>query len=145
MDHDEELGKLKWLLVAVFAFLFSAYFSYQELKFAVAGVTADATVTNTFEVRGGRRSSPKLAVEYTFTDEDGAHHSERDDVSIGSSISENDTISVQYLPGAEDSSRIEGNSNSFAVAIFLGCLIWLGFSFFKLYREAQNPRPYRRR
>lgn len=145
MDHDLELARFKWILIAGIAFLFSAYLSYKELKFAVWGETAEATVTDTHEVRGGRRSSPKLAVEYTFTDESGAHHSERDDVSINSAISTNDLLTVQYLPGVDDSSRIEGNSNRFAVVIFLGSLAWLAFSFFKLYRDAQNPHPYRRR
>lgn len=143
MDHDEEFQKFKWILFAGVAFVVSAFVSWKELRFAVWSATAEATVTGTFEVRGGRRSSPKTAVEYTFTDEVGTQRSERDDIPI-SWPAPLDVVIVQYFPGVEDSSRIKGNSNPVAVVFFVCCSGWLGFSLFKLYREAQDPHPYRR-
>lgn len=138
MDEEEELKKLKWLVVALVVFLISTYYSWQELKFVVWGQTAQANVTNTFETSsGGRRSAPLLAVEYTFTDSATGARSERDDVPVDWPLSEN-TVTVQYLPGVVDSSRLHGHSRQSAVLIFVACAAWLGYQGFKLYREASQ-------
>lgn len=136
MDQDEELAKFKWLLIAVIIFLGSGYFSYKELKFAVWGATAEARVSETFATRNSsrRRSRPLLAVKYSFTDEDGNQFSERDDVPIDWPVSEN--MTVQYLPGVEDSSRLLGHSSWLAVCVFLASLGLLGFAGYGLYKEA---------
>ena len=55
MDQDDEIRKFKMILVAGVAFLFSAYFSWQELKFALWGESAEARVTRTFETAERRR------------------------------------------------------------------------------------------
>lgn len=150
VDEQEELAKLKWILIAGIIFLISAYYSYQELKYAVWGATAEANVTRTFNTaessRRGRRKN-LLAVEYTFTDRDGKQHSERDDIPRNSPTP-GPKVNVEYLPGVEDSSRIEGYSSKVAVWIFLGCCILLVFAGFKLYQmasEAVDGKPRRRR
>jgi hypothetical protein len=144
MDEEEELKKFKWLLVAVITFLISTYYSWQELKFLVWGQTAQATVTNTFETSsGGRRSKPLLAVEYTFTDSATGPRSERDDVPIDWPVPES-SVTVQYLPGVADSSRLNGRSSRSAILIFLACVGWLGYQGFKLYKEA-NEAVHRRK
>jgi hypothetical protein len=135
MDQDAEIRKFKMILVAGLAFLFSAYSSWQELKFAMWGTTAEARVTRTFDTAERRR--PLLAVEYTFEDRDGRSHSERDDLPA-SFPDPGDVVTVEYLPGVEDSSRIEGHSSMASVWVFLACLGWLGYSAFKLYREASE-------
>ena len=132
---DDELAKFKRILFAGIAFLVSAYFSYKELKFAVWGTTADATVTRTFETKN--RRTPLLAVEYTFLDEAGKSHSERDDVSLDWPV-ESEIMTVQYLPGVDDSSRLAGHSNKVVVWIFLACTAWFAVSGFKLYKEAND-------
>lgn len=138
MDEEEELKKFKWLLVAVIVFLISTYYSWQELKFLAWGETAQATVTNTFETSSGsRRSQPLLAVEYSFTDSATGPRSERDDVPVDWPLPEG-PITVQYLPGVADSSRLEGRSSRAAVIIFLACVCWLGYNGLKLYREASE-------
>ena len=138
MDHREEVAKFKWLLFAGIAFLLSAYFSWHELKYAVWGATAEATIVRTFETtEAGRRGTRRhiRIVEYNFANEDGARRRERDDVSLDWTVPD-DKVTVQYLPGVEGSSRIKGNSNMLAVWIFLGCLAWLGFAGYRLYRQA---------
>jgi hypothetical protein len=149
MDEEEELAKLKWILIAGIAFLVTGYLSFQELKFAVWGTTAEATVTRTFETSSGSRRRPKLllAVEYTFSDEEGQHHSERDDVP-SSWPTPGPKVTIQYMPGVEDSSRLEGHSSQVAVWIFFGCCVWLAYSGFQLYQlasEAVDGPPRRRR
>ena len=146
IDEEEELKKLKWILIAVVAFLVSGYLSFKELKYSVWGARAAATVTNTFETAASRRN-PLLAVEYTFTDKDGQQHSEWDDVPFDWPVP-GPMVNVQYLPGVEDSSRLEGHSSKVAVWVFLGCCVLLGFAGFKLYQmasEAVDGPPRRRR
>lgn len=135
MDQDEELAKFKRILIAGCIFLMAGYFSYQELKYAIWGTTAEATITRTFDTRERRRDL--LAVEYTFSDEEGRRISERDDVPIDWPLPE-DKVSVQYIPGVKDSSRLEGHSSTVAVWVFLGSCAWLGFSFYKLFKEASE-------
>lgn len=145
MDQDEELAKLKWILAAVVAFLVTGYLSFQELKYAVWGTTAEATVTRTFETRERRRNL--LAVEYTFTDTEGTSHSERDDVP-SDWPTPGPKVTIQYMPGVEDSSRLEGHSSKVAVWMFLGCCLLLAFAGFKLYQmasDAVDGPPRRRR
>ena len=147
MDEEEELAKLKWILFAGIAFLLSGYFSFQELKFAVWGTTAQAEVTNTFETRNSRRGGSLLAVEYTFTDKEGKHYSERDDVP-SSWPSPGPKVTIQYLPGVEDCSRLEGHSSKVAVWVFFGCCAWLAYSGYQLYQlasEAVDGPPRRRK
>lgn len=134
---DDELAKFKrsLLLLSGCAFLSSAFYFYQELKFTVWGATAEATVTRTFETKERRRQL--LAVEYKFRDEDGKRYSERDDVPIDWPVPV-DVVTVEYLPGVDDSSRLEGHSSSAAVWIFLACTAWLAFSGYKIYKDASE-------
>lgn len=135
MDQDDEIRKFKMILVAGVAFLFSAYFSWQELKFAMWGESAEARVTRTFET--AERRQPLLAVEYTFEDQKGRSYRERDDLPISFSAP-GEVVTVEFLPGVEDSSRIEGHSSMASVWVFLACLSWLGYSSYKLYRETSE-------
>lgn len=137
MDQHEELAKLKWLFISAVTFLISGYYTYQEFRYAMWGHTAEAVVHRIFETsergfRGRRRQL--LAVEYSFTDQNGAQLSERDDVPVNWSVQQ--SVTVQYLPGVKDSSRLLGNSHKFAVWIFVGCIVWLGFTSYGVYREA---------
>lgn len=149
MDTDEEMRQLKsmakWILIGLVVFISSGYYAFQELKFMIWGQTAEATVTNVFET--AERRKPLLAVEYTFTDAEGQHHSERDDVPR-SWPRPGPKVTVQYLSGVEDSSRLEGHSSSTAVWVFLTCCGLMAFGCFKLYQmasEAVDGPPRRRR
>ena len=137
MDTENELTRFKGILFAVLAFLVSAYFSYGELKFAGWGKTAEAKVTRTHQTRNFSKRL-LLRVEYQFTEADGTGRSERDDVAIDWPAPGTGNVTVQYLPGVAGSSRLLGNSNMMAVYIVLGCLAWLSFSGYKLWREANE-------
>lgn len=129
----------KALLYAGVLFLMSAYFSFVEFKFLLWGQTATADVTSVREVQGSRKKRPYRVVEYRFTEADGAARSERDDVPTDYPAAEGSTITVQYLPGVADSSRLEGTAKMMWVYIFCGALAWVIWSVFSLYREAQQP------
>ncbi|MDA0833972.1 MAG: hypothetical protein O2955_05360 [Planctomycetota bacterium] len=140
-ETESEALKLKWLLIAGVAFLVSAYYSYREFKYLVWGKTVAAVVTRTYEhqelSRRGRKKTVRV-VEYAFDDENNTNWRERDTVPLKRTITE-PLVAVQYLPGERKSSRLEGNSHYFAVWVFLGCVTWLGYSFFRLYQEANEP------
>ena len=141
MDEQLELKKFKQILFAGTIFLVASISSCREFKYAFRGETTDAEVTRVFEteeMRGRGRRKKLLAVEYTFTDAAGREHSERDDVPI-STPAPQDTVRVQYLPGVDDSSRLAGRENWFAVCLFFGGLAWLSVSVFSLVKEANEP------
>ncbi len=150
MDEEHEIAKLKWLFFAGVAFLITGYLSYKEMKYAIRGKSAEATITRTFETTSvGRRGKPRkyLVVEYSFIDDDGKHQNDSDDVALDWPVPEQ-SVTVEYLPGVERSSRIEGHSNMFAVWMFLGSCALLLFAGVKLYlmaREAVHGKPRRRR
>ena len=152
MDEEEELAKFKLMLAALVAFLISGYFSYQELQYALFGKTATAQITRTFDTysRGRRgRRIPKLGIEYRYTAANGELYDETEYVSPGYAVPADNQLVVQYRPGVENSSRISGTGNTFWVFIFFGCVAWLAYSGFKLYREASEavhgPKKKRRR
>jgi len=147
MDNEDELAQFKRIIMAIIVFLMTMYFSYQEMKYVIWSTTAEATVTRTFETAesaGRFRRRELLAIEYTFTDEDGQSHNEREDIPLDHPAP-GERITVEYIPGVEDSSRIEGYSSLIPIWIFLGCCAWLGYEFFKLYREANEPVSRHRR
>jgi hypothetical protein len=139
MDRDEELARFKFLLGAAVVFLISGYFAYGELKFALLGKTAEATVIRTFntkEMRSRGRSRELLVVEYQFIEANGTARSERDDVPAGWPLPTTGKVLVQYLPGMADSSRLEGHRSLVSVFVFLAALAGLTFFIVKLWREA---------
>lgn len=142
IDMDDEVARFKWLLIGVFAFLISGYYSYSEWKFAIWGRTAEATVTRTYETtESGRRFRKRhyTVVEYQFPEADGTTRSERDKVSAGVVVPGSGRIFVQYLPGVADSSRLAGQTSWISVCVFVGSLIWLGVAGYKLHLEANTP------
>jgi hypothetical protein len=151
VDVDGEVWKLKALLVAVVVFLISSYYSWYEFRYAVWGQTAQAEVqrvyvTTEFRRRrawGSNRDKEKLVVEYTFSDATGTQRSERDSVSLNWKPPEEELL-VQYLPGVTGISRLSGNSNQFAVWLFLGSLIAMIGGLVWIAQQA-NPKPRRRR
>lgn len=144
---DEEVTKFKWLLGAGMIFLISAYFSLNELRYAVFARTVEARVTNVRETQSvGRRREPRLSIEYNFTEAGGATRSERDTVPVDWPVSSDGTIQIQYIPGVANASRLSGRGSWIAVAMFLASLIAIGVLLYKLHLEAHAPvRPRTRR
>ncbi len=111
-----------------------------------AGI-AEAKVVRTFETKGASsRSGPKLAVEYTFTDAATGSRSERDDVPISWKI-DGPTVTVEYLPGVADSSRLKGNDRSMRVYLFAASCVWLlveGYNVWSMAHAAVHGKRRRR-
>lgn len=136
-DFDEELRKAKRMILSAILFLVAGIFSYVEIKYWIWGRMAEAKVVRTFDTAegGGLRRSPKLAVEYSFTDEASGPRNERDDVPISWKVT-GPTEMVEYLPGVADSSRLKGNDRSLAVYLFAGACLWLAYEGYKLWSMA---------
>jgi hypothetical protein len=125
----------------------SGYFAFREIRFSIFGATAEATITNVKEYddvgRRGRKN-PKLAVYYTYTDKDGQTHQERDAVPLDWPDF-GPIVNVEYLPGVEDSSRLEGHSSKVSLWMFLACCVGVGFVGYKLHRAVTDPPSGRKR
>ena len=141
MDEEVELRRLQFVLIAFVAVVITGYISWGELRYKILGRSAEATVTQSREEqrrsRHGRRYRI-LVVEYTFSEADGTRRNDRDEVSPGTPVSR-PTTRGQYLPGVAHSSRLTGQENVFAVLIFVGSLAWMGYSIFRIAREANAP------
>jgi hypothetical protein len=148
MDRSQ-MWKLRIGLGLITCFVASGFMSFGELKYLIWGKTAAAQVEATYERIGGRRSGPRLGVEYRFQEEGGASRTEEDQVAIDSAIGEGDTVSIQYLPGEAGRSRIEGNRKIGAVVFFAACVVAGVLFILKLYLEAKaayaDPRDRRRK
>ena len=143
MDDDKELEKAKYVLAFIGVFLLSAYFAWDAIRYQVFASTADARVVRTYDTsesgRRGRRT-PRLGVEYQFTDKSGASVTEKDEVSLDTAIGSSGAIRVEYLAGIRDSSRISGTrSAALPILFFVGSLIGLAIFIVKLAREANAP------
>jgi hypothetical protein len=141
MDMDDEMRRLKWLLLAGLILIVSAFFSWRELKYAVLGSTVDARLVRTYETtEGGRRgrSREKIAVEYEFTDKDGTVRKETDTISTSEPRPAGPTVLVQYRSGSPDASRLSGNSQRIWLLVFLGCIAFVGFKIWSIMKESKS-------
>src|SRR5438270_4659052 len=111
MDADAEAAKLKALLAGVLIFLFSAFISFTELGYLLAGHTASARVVRVKDFEEYRRSGTRAmrAVEYEFTDNKGVQRRGSDRVDDEwPALREGQTVTVQYRAGPEGDTRLEG-------------------------------------
>jgi hypothetical protein len=142
VEVDDEVAKFKWMLGAGLMFLISGCFSVSELRYAVSGTTTDAQLLEVKEVvsrgRWGRRHT-NLQVHYQFNDGAGGSRSEADTVSTDWPFASEDTISVQYIPGKAEWSRIAGNRRDWAVIVFGLSLCGVAYLGFQLYQAVNNP------
>ena len=140
MDQDNELARFKWLLFAGIMFLISGYYSISELRFAVSGKTIEASLTQVKQTMStGRRSRPRLSFEYQFAEADGKTRSERDVVSVDWPAPTAGTVTIQYIPGVANASRLLGHSNMVWVYVFMGCSVAMAVSIYLLCRAANEP------
>ena len=113
VDVDDEVANAKFMLFAFVAFLFSGYYSYIEMKYAIWGSDADANIVSIREStvmrRRGRRE-PKLSIEYSFKDREGQTHTTKENVPIDWQPG-GETVPIEYIQGAEVRSRIAGQSS----------------------------------
>lgn len=101
---DDDRTWARWLLLALAAiFLVSVYFVLQEIRYAVAGRTAAATVdrVNDLGYRGTRRSPRRarvILVEYHFMDAAGSRRTGSFDIGpLALRPAPGSTLQVQYV------------------------------------------------
>jgi hypothetical protein len=136
IDVEDETAKFKMFMAAVVVFLFSAYFSYEELKYSLWGKVTSATVTQVVHVPARRRSPAHQLVKYSYQEQGGASGTGEFKASESSHVDTGAELEVQYLAG--DDSRLNGEKNTISVIVFFVTLAFLAFSIFQMARQA-NP------
>ncbi|MBS0187778.1 MAG: hypothetical protein JSS51_06900 [Planctomycetes bacterium] len=131
--------KLRWqmsLMGGCLVFLlFSAYTTYVEARYLIAGRVAPATIADVSEERISRDREPSLRIKYAFTDADGAKRSESD--VMPADWLPPAAISVQYLSGKAGWSRIDGHHRLWMTIPFLVCVVGITIFLVIFYRDFQ--------
>ena len=144
-------AKLRLILVIGVTLVVSVIGSCTELKYMMNSDRAEARITRMYEESGTStrrsRGSPRLVVEYRFTDRDGEVIEGYDRVAtsfqpeIVMSEGGQEGVLVQYRPGSS-ASRLAGTEQIFwmwilgaAVVIAVGAVIYVWISY-KKYEKA---------
>ncbi len=145
-ELDDEQQGCMLVIGALAIFGISSILTWREFSYFLFAATADAEVlrVNEVEIPGRRGPVPRLRVEYAFLDESTqASRTEIDMLAIGTPIGEREP--VQYYPGERSGARLKVAANQVPVVVFTASLLIVGYAIWKLYREANAPRPRRRR
>ena len=141
MEATREVGRAKWLLIALAVLLVSGCLSYGELIYWIAGKDVQADITKTSETQRRRRwltqSRRRLVVEYAFTEPNGARRTGSDTVSNDWPGPKSGKVGVRYTAGENGSSRLAGGVNWVGLALFALSAGAMGFFVGKLYLEAR--------
>ncbi len=129
--------KLYALWGAIIAFLFSIATTVLETRYLLSGQVVQATAKTVNENNG------KWRISYTFADTDGSVREESDS---GSGELENrpalgGPVSVQYIPGSAQDSRLVGHSQWLWTIPFLTSLVVIvvvSWRFMREYREHER-------
>jgi hypothetical protein len=142
MDHENELARAKWLMLAAAIFLVSGCLSWDELIYLISGRETQADVTKAFEVtkrgRLGMSEQRRLTVEYSFADTDGKRRIGTDTVSPDWPLPGGGKVAIQYTAGADGSSRLAGHVHWVGLTLFALSLGAMGIFGFRLWREASE-------
>jgi len=140
--HDDKRLARGILITAAAVFAVAACSVGQDLRYAVAGRTATATVDGvTGWNAGGRRTGSRRAivlVDYHFTDASGTARTGVFDIStFDPRPPKGSTITVEYVGG---SSRPPGRLNGGALSVFFGSLVALAAgALFYRHKARQAP------
>lgn len=132
--------KFRLILGAVALFIASCVMSVREARYMMFGELADARVTDVKTVtRHGRYGSTyeKLKISYQFNDE-GSSRNESDTVDPYTPAHKGETISVEFIPGARGSSRLEGHTQQYWLIVFGGAMVFVGFAGVKFWRNYKS-------
>ncbi len=146
---NPEANKLIALFVVFGLFIASAVVSCNEVRYTVSGKTTDVPVDKMFKVTTRDRSgdtSDRVRVNYTILEPGGQKRIESDSVSLEWFEQQRDrlihegnkgatTVSVQYLPGSEGSSRLVGNSSRWVMIPFALAIIFLTVITVRFWRD----------
>ena len=151
MDATREVGRAKWLLIALAVLLISGCLSYGEAIYWIGGEDVQADITKVSETQRRRRwigqNRKRLIIEYAFAEPNGARRTGSDTVSRDWPGPKSGKVGVRYTPGENGSSRLAGEANWIALALFglsaAAVVVFVG----KLYLEARaaTREPKRRR
>jgi hypothetical protein len=128
--------KMRVCCVIIFAFLYSAFAAYGELYYWLWGKTIEAQLVDVH----GAKERDGTSFQYSFMDGD-KHRTEIDIANVDGPIKKEGTITVQYIPGDTDYSRIYGHREMGAVYFFFGCLALMLIFIGLIVREANAPIP----
>lgn len=108
-----------YLFTAIFGGTF-LYFGFQEARYSLFGVTAAAKVTHkTAEWRSHKGGSHQVFVlDYSYRDKEGKERVGHDEVNSRWSFGADETVPIEYIPGANLSSRVKGARN-------VSILLWI--------------------
>jgi hypothetical protein len=107
------------------ALLYCGYYSWTELKYAVAGQTTTAIVTKAqrYTERDKYGSTKSISIEYQFTEPSGASRRETDNLPLPDSPPNlGNRIDIQFLPNTPGASRFADHDHLSAAAAFLTLL-----------------------
>lgn len=153
-SRDPEIFRAKVLAVAVLILLVSMVATWYEMKYVVWGQTVEARVVEgPVERKTTRRfrERSETLVKYSFFDPELKKNRTEED-RVPAEWRANETVlpgqtnpartaTVQFLPGDEFSSRIDGRVNWLAMTIFFGSLLVAAGAltvFFKGYSDHQR-------
>lgn len=132
---EDDTRRFKIMLFVGMLFLVSTYCSCQEMKYAIWGKTAEATISRTQRMQM-RRTGTVLVVYYEFTEQGGAQRTDSMTRSLDWQPPADGKLVIDYLAGAEGKSRPHGEWNYIAVAFFLVMLGALTIFVVKTFRSA---------
>lgn len=136
-NHAFQRNFGKMAITIAIALLYCGYYSWTELKYAVAGQTTTAIVTKaqryTEHDKYGQ-SIKSISIEYQFTEPTGTPRLETDNLPLPDSPPNlGNRIDIQFLPGSPGASRFAGHDHLTAAAAFLtllaATLIYIGINF----------------
>ena len=122
----------------VFAFIYSAFLAYGELSYAIRGQDCPSTPARYPPWRDTARKARHLFHRATW------RQTETDIVKVDGPVPKEGMITIQYIPGDTDYSRILGHQDMGGVYFFLGCLVVLVVFIGRLECEAAHRLPQQR-
>jgi len=153
-SRDPEVYRAKMLGVAGLFFLVSLVVTWREMKYVVWGQTVEARVMEgpvTIKTTRGLRERTQTTVKYAFFDpelkkdrieEDRVSREWRaNETALEGQAGTLRTATVQFIPGNEDLSRVDGRVQWWALVVFFGSLMAMGTAlavFFKGYYDHQR-------
>jgi hypothetical protein len=142
MDADNDIARVKWLLLGIVLFLIGGFLSYRELVYLIRGREVQARVVKAYEQeqhgRFGQVTGTKLVIEYAFTDAEGLSRKGDDEVGTDWPLPTSGSVSVTYTPGIDGVSRLTGHGNWIVLVLFGGALIYLAVAGYLFWREVSE-------
>ncbi len=137
MELPQGVHRYAEVILSSFVCLFFGYTSLGEWKYVLWSKTVEATVTQTDKYPSYPRSGPPmLGFEFQFSDADGKVHRGRGSTEVYFEKSPGQGVTIQYLPGVPDSHRQQRSASWLTINVFLGCLVLLGISVYRLKDDA---------